>query len=171
MKQRICCNPFRRHKKNITSGLTVVTLEEAKYMKLEGRHIDPGTKLCKTCKMHINEKIKIRILLKSMTTWIKIIVLMIVIEVLKKVLFVTGSLPSKKHATSINHRRSETKKKLIKAQDNLKQVVLLFLKDRNPLDKDTRKKAENFNKMVLAIKQKIAESDKRTIVQLLTLAP
>ena len=76
--------------------------------------------------------------------------------------------------------RSETKRKLIQAQDNLQQLAEeiadetggpFFLADSDPLDKDTRKKAENFDGMVSAIKQKITESDKRTVIQLLTLAP
>ena len=122
VKQRKCCNPFRRHKKNITSGLTVVTLEETKYMKLEGHHIVPGTKLCKTCKTHINEKNKDNDSSEIDDNLDKDHCIDDSNRSIEEGIVRYGFSPIKKHARSINHRRSESKKKLIKAQDNLKQL-------------------------------------------------
>ena len=46
--QRLCCDPFGRHKKKINRGLRIITLEMARLHHDLG--LTPGKKLCPTCR-------------------------------------------------------------------------------------------------------------------------
>ena len=56
LHKKICCDPFKRHKRSVLSGLREVSLEKAKDFKIRGFSIVPGEKMCPTCTKLISEK-------------------------------------------------------------------------------------------------------------------
>ena len=85
-----------------------------------------------------------------------------------------GVSPVKKHGASERHRRSETKRKIMKKQNNLaaaREKLLGHNSNDEPINKVTKEKSDYFDEMVELMKNKLQVSDKRTITQILTLAP
>ena len=52
-KQRICLDPFGKHKKIVTKGLRVITLEVARLH--HELNLIPGKKLCPTCRCKVSK--------------------------------------------------------------------------------------------------------------------
>ena len=52
-KQRICLDPFGKHKKIVTKGLRVITLEVARLH--HELNLIPGKKLCPTCRREVSK--------------------------------------------------------------------------------------------------------------------
>lgn len=48
-RQRVCCDPFRKHKKNVYKGLNTVSLPFSKKYKQKVELV-PGTKICVSCR-------------------------------------------------------------------------------------------------------------------------
>ena len=52
-KQRICLDPFGKHKKIVTKGLRVITLEVVRLH--HELNLIPGKKLCPTCRRKVSK--------------------------------------------------------------------------------------------------------------------
>ena len=86
-----------------------------------------------------------------------------------------GISPVKQHSSSSHHLRSEGKRKAQRVKEKASTLVQKLHQQVNICStenkSDTERKAENFDEITGLIKKKIEHSDKRTVVQLLTLAP
>ena len=177
LHQKKCCDPMNSHKKTIKTALSTVTLHDARFMQLQGCKITPGKKLCKTCIKKISEyKEDFEIDEASDDDFNDDII----DETIDDKLVSYGLSPLKKHAKSLRHKRSEGKGKLAEAQENLLELsheiedqtgASTSLLMEPSTEDNIRKKAEDFDEMIALIKNKISISDKRTAVQILTLAP
>ena len=52
--QRICCDPYKRHKGPVKSTLSEISMEMAEKLKQSCITVKPGWKLCSTCSSLLN---------------------------------------------------------------------------------------------------------------------
>ncbi|GBM26790.1 Zinc transporter ZIP11, partial [Araneus ventricosus] len=55
--QKVCCDPFKKHKTTIKKMLRVVTVEQSRIILYKGFKVKPGQKLCASCR---NKLLKIK---------------------------------------------------------------------------------------------------------------
>lgn len=60
--QKVCCDPFKKHKSSINKTLRAVTVEQCKIISSKGYKVKPGQKLCASCR---NKILKVEKIAKS----------------------------------------------------------------------------------------------------------
>ncbi|GBL70482.1 hypothetical protein AVEN_232495-1 [Araneus ventricosus] len=55
--QKVCCDPFKKHKTTIKKILRVVTVEQSRIISYKGFKVKPGQKFCASCR---NKLLKIK---------------------------------------------------------------------------------------------------------------
>ena len=161
-------------------GLYIISIEDIKKWNQQNINLIPGTKLCKICKKELNNKSEEGSLSQNEESESDIEFLPENNSSFKidKSLQQYGISPIKKHSKSNIHRQTEVKRKICKAQNQLNELAQIVTNEKTfsvveeeKVKKLLSEKAEYFDEMVKSIKDKISTSDKRTITQLLTLAP
>lgn len=161
-------------------GLYSISLEDHKSRRSKDCHLIPGTKLCKTCRIQLNKpnfsdnddnndnETNIQ---DSTDNDYELDEVVNIDETLMK--YETSQF--KKHGKWETHRKSEARRKLKTIQENLDSLKDNVLGEQNcneeAISKITFEKAKHFDEIVAVVKEKLEISDKRTITQLLTVAP
>ncbi|XP_065673656.1 uncharacterized protein LOC136090720 [Hydra vulgaris] len=178
--QKACCNPFKKHTKKITKNLRVVTINESQDMMRSSLNIAPGKKLCKPCKQKIAKKADLKEEKQSQGEQDEDFLISSFKSKRQEIneeLENFNISPLKSHSKSSKHILSEGKRKVARINEMVSNLTRKTESQFNVPSKlcyepnDIKKKAENFDEIMSLIKEKILCSDKRTIVQLLTLAP
>lgn len=180
LHKKICCDPFKRHKRSVLSGLREVSLEKAKDFKIRGFSIVPGEKMCPTCTKLISEKQA-----SDDSSSDDINVSNVKVQTPEKAVLNTsltslGISPAKLHSVARHSRSAAAKRKLESATGALKtkishvyQVELATEASNNPDSVLTilEEKAKHHDELMDKIKQKIKHANNREKIQLLTLVP
>ncbi|XP_047126478.1 uncharacterized protein LOC124807875 [Hydra vulgaris] len=176
--QKACCDPFNRHTKKITKNLGVVTIKESQVMMRNCLNIPPGKKLCKPCKQKIARKKELTEEEQSKSEQDEDFLISPCKKIrqeINKELKNFSLSPLKSHSKSLKHILSEGKQKVAcineMAYNATRKIETQFSSKLCYETNGMKKKAANFDEIMSLVKEKILCSDKRTIVQLLTLAP
>ena len=162
-------------------------MEQSQNASQKNLHITPGKKLCRTCQIKVSHYSQAEPVIEQTDfpvnenfeeddDMFKPDFELSRDEINESLLNFDIS-PLKSHAKSTNHITSEGKRKVAKINEKVKQLthqiekhVNIPLKEVHPYN-DIEKKAKNFDEIMSLLKEKVFSSDKRTIVQLITLAP
>ena len=158
--------------------MTIILLEESKSWHSKGYFLIPGYKLRKICRKQINKKEDSSESEENIDVNDNDFEIDKTNEIIDQSLGNYGISPIKKHGRSVIHRQSEVKRKLNESKQNLDQLNSTILGDQitsfdenSVINNIIVKKADNFDEIVTAVKDKLKLSDKRTVTQLLTIAP
>ena len=58
LNQKKCCDPMKKHKKSVKTSIREIALQEADSYVSLGIYVIPGQKLCPSCKIALNNKLK-----------------------------------------------------------------------------------------------------------------
>ena len=195
-----CCDPYNSHKKRKKpDGTHNIVLEWAEQLKLKGIYVVPGWKVCRNCQQRIKELIRN----KSYDDLLDVDCgefMPDVYECDQSVLESTmnmaeqrnelnecwqlmGISPLKTHAVPKSTKVKEACEKIKRSQEKQKELAkeLFQLPDRSLLekkenvlvDKETASKANNFDRLMFLMKEKLKEKSLSTSlkIQVLTMAP
>lgn len=185
--QKVCCDPFKRHKTLAKKSLRVVNLEQSRIISSKGFKVNPGQKLCSFCR---NELLKIKqtddaiqsddahqdeITEGGLTPdEIQKLQKETAIDQLNSSFNEMGCSPMKLHGLGEHSKSIYGQEKLRRFNETIKskiQTVLeVDLPEENPdLEKSILQKSQDMDKLVDTIKNEIIGATRKKQIQMLTI--
>ena len=190
--QRKCCDPFLRHKNPVRGSLREISLETASEFEQLNISVVPGRKICPSCRRDLSKEIE---KLKnapedsgSDPDFECDESPVVQKESLNRSFEEIGVSPVKLHSVPSHSRIPYGKRKLEQVKDKLSNEQAKFKKQvadvmnipeeslkeesKEPEDYDQlKRKAADLDDLIEKMKEKIKKSDRRKIIQILTLIP
>ncbi|GBL74436.1 ARL14 effector protein [Araneus ventricosus] len=184
--QKVCCDPFKKHKTTIKKMLRVVTVEQSRIILYKGFKVKPGQKLCASCR---NKLLKIKQIDESNVqnslntededhdvefTPAELLQKRNVIAELNSSFHEIGCSPMKLHALGEHSRSFYGKEKLQRVHETVKEKIQNVLEvdlpeEKNDVEKSVIKKSEDLDKLVDIIKNELSGTSRRKQIQMLTI--
>ncbi|GBM94862.1 hypothetical protein AVEN_141441-1, partial [Araneus ventricosus] len=184
--QKVCCDPFKKHKTTIKKMLHVVTVEQSRIILYKGFKVKPGQKLCASCR---NKLLKIKQIdecnvQNSLNTEdedhdveftpAELLQKRNEIAELNSSFHEIGCSPMKLHALGEHSRSFYGKEKLQRVHETVKEKIQNVLEvdlpeEKNDVEKSVIKKSEDLDKLVDIIKNELSGTSRRKQIQMLTI--
>lgn len=176
--QKVCCDPYEKHKKPIKNGLRVVNFQQSEICVSKGLKVKPGEKLCINCNKTIfstpincEEDIHDKEFTMYTETQLQ---KEDAIDSLNSSLSDVGCSPIKLHALNKNSKIGYAQSKLEQLQYNIRMKIETVLDVEVPskvpkIQTETEKKAEEMDLLVENIKSEMTKLSSKKKVQLLTI--
>ncbi|XP_065681334.1 uncharacterized protein LOC136094968 [Hydra vulgaris] len=187
--QKNCIDPFKKHKTNINGGLREIDIQLAKDMCSNGIKTTPGFKMCPSCRKEVVKKIDNWSTLQDHNgeddfleqTFFDEDIEMAQEKELKNTSFDKLDVsPVKFHGVQQHAKISLGKRKLMQATDVMSKKLSVILNvNATDLKNDVtgepnvenQKKAEDLDKLILSMQEKLKTANRREKIQILTLVP
>lgn len=178
--QKVCCDPYEKHKKPIKNGLRVVNFQQSEICVTKGLKVKPGEKLCINCNKTIFStpiNCEEDIHDKEFTMYTETETQLQkedAIDSLNSSLSDVGCSPIKLHALNKNSKIGYAQSKLEQLQYNIRMKIETVLDVEVPskvpkIQTETEKKAEEMDLLVENIKSEMTKLSSKKKVQLLTI--
>ncbi|GBN56232.1 hypothetical protein AVEN_160013-1 [Araneus ventricosus] len=184
--QKVCCDPFKKHKTTIKKMLCVVTVEQSRIILYKGFKVKPGQNLCASCR---NKLLKIKQIDESNVqnslntededhdvefTPAELSQKRNVIAELNSSFHEIGCTPMKLHALGEHSRSFYGKVKLQRVHETVKEKIQNVLEvdlpeEKNDMEKSVIKKSEDLDKLVDIIKNELSGTSRRKQIPMLTI--
>ncbi|XP_065643371.1 uncharacterized protein LOC136075062 [Hydra vulgaris] len=187
--QKKCIDPFKRHKTNIKGGLREIDIQLAKDMCSIGIETTPGFKMCPSCRKEVVKKIDDWSTLQDhngkddfleQTFFDKDIEIAQEKELINTSFDKLDVSPVKFHGVPQHAKISLGKRKLMQATDVMSKKLSVILNVnatdvKNDVTEEPnvehQKKAEDLDKLILSMQEKLKTANRREKIQILTLVP
>jgi hypothetical protein len=185
--QKVCCDPFKKHKSSIYKALRAVTVEQSKVISSKGYKVKPGQKLCAFCR---NKILKVKQIDKNVESSLNmhdeevdevgltpdelLLQKRNAIDELNSSFHEIGCSPMKLHALGKHSRSSYGKKKLKSVHENVKRKIQTVLETDLPeekydLERSVINKSNDLDKLVNIIKSELSSKSTNKQIQMLTI--
>lgn len=183
--QKVCCDPFKKHKTLIKKTLCAVTLEQSGIISSKGYKVKPGQKLCAFCRKKLLKAKQTDVVIDESDDFLKDQygeyedelhqeTRKTVIDELNSSFHEIGCSPIKLHGLSEHSKTSYGKEKLLRVHEIVKTKIENVIEvnlpeEKNYFEKSVLQKSEDMDKLVDIIKNEIRGASRNKKIQMLTI--
>lgn len=186
--QKVCCDPFKRHKTVIKKALRVVTVQQSRIIVSKGYKVKPGQKLCALCRNKLlNDKEADEVesnddrengqtndIGLTFRDELNQLQKNTVIDELNSSFHEIGCSPMKLHALGDHSKSRYATEKLQKVHEKVKSKIETVLEidlpeEKKYLEKSVLQNSEDMDKLVDIIKNKMIGASRKKQIQMLTI--